>query len=113
VLFIYWTADDYTSTGCYNLECPAFVQTNNQVVLGAPNWTGASVPGGQQVWYDVEWIRDPSGNWWLSHGCDSIGERLLSCFVGYKSAAVYASAPSNPTGTNGRRQSRAIWWRGL
>ncbi len=28
-LFIYWTADDYNATGCYNLDCTAFVQTSN------------------------------------------------------------------------------------
>ncbi|MGA7674317.1 MAG: neprosin family prolyl endopeptidase [Rhizomicrobium sp.] len=33
-LFIYWTADDYNKTGCYNLDCAAFVQTNNTWILG-------------------------------------------------------------------------------
>jgi hypothetical protein len=26
-LFIYWTADGYNRTGCYNLDCSAFIQT--------------------------------------------------------------------------------------
>jgi len=103
VLFIYWTADGYMSTGCYNLECPAFVQTNNQVALGASNWTGSSVAGGQQVWYDVEWI-NYNGNWWLAHGCDSIVDRQVTCFIGYYPAAVYSSArgvsPTLPTYAN-------------
>ncbi|XP_022714530.1 uncharacterized protein LOC111274159 [Durio zibethinus] len=34
-LFIYWTSDGYEKTGCYNLECPGFVQTDNKVVLGS------------------------------------------------------------------------------
>ncbi|KAJ1277143.1 hypothetical protein BS78_05G272000 [Paspalum vaginatum] len=33
-LFIYWTRDAYQSTGCYNL-CSGFVQTNNQIAIGA------------------------------------------------------------------------------
>jgi hypothetical protein len=34
VFFIYWTADNYNATGCYNLSCPAFVQTNNSWAIG-------------------------------------------------------------------------------
>ncbi|CAN1286396.1 hypothetical protein LINPERPRIM_LOCUS19284 [Linum perenne] len=35
-IFIYWTADGYKSTGCYNLDCPGFVQTSAKgTVLGA------------------------------------------------------------------------------
>jgi hypothetical protein len=33
-LFVYWTADDYHSTGCYNLSCTAFVQTNKNWAFG-------------------------------------------------------------------------------
>jgi hypothetical protein len=33
-LFVYWTSDDYQGIGCYNLECPGFVQTSNTWVLG-------------------------------------------------------------------------------
>ncbi|GJW73930.1 putative neprosin [Tanacetum coccineum] len=33
-LFTYWTHDGYRS-GCYNLECPGFIQTNSKVCLGA------------------------------------------------------------------------------
>ncbi|GLT69278.1 hypothetical protein SLA2020_414390 [Shorea laevis] len=33
--FIYWTSDGYKDTGCYNLECSGFVQTNNAFVIGS------------------------------------------------------------------------------
>ncbi|XP_020262343.1 uncharacterized protein LOC109838301 [Asparagus officinalis] len=33
-LFVYWTADDYKSTGCYNLICSGFVQVSNSIALG-------------------------------------------------------------------------------
>src|SRR5262249_16764445 len=47
VFFIYWTADDYQTTGCYNLSCSAFVQTNNAWPIGGAlsSW---STSGGQQ-----------------------------------------------------------------
>jgi len=28
-------ADAYHNTGCYNLKCPGFVQTNKKITLGA------------------------------------------------------------------------------
>ena len=36
VLFIYYTADGYQTTGCYNLECGAFVQTDSNWDIGGP-----------------------------------------------------------------------------
>ena len=33
-LFIYWTADGYSATGCYNLTCGAFVQTGTAYTPG-------------------------------------------------------------------------------
>ena len=62
-LFIYWTADDYTTTGCYNLDCHAFVQTS-------PHWTfgGAISPvstiGGTQYELEVFFLLYEN-NWWL------------------------------------------------
>ncbi|KAL4302575.1 hypothetical protein GQ457_10G017750 [Hibiscus cannabinus] len=34
-LFVYWTKDSYKSTGCFDLTCSGFVQTNPNVALGA------------------------------------------------------------------------------
>ncbi|KAL8091560.1 hypothetical protein AgCh_033981 [Apium graveolens] len=33
--FTYWTTDAYQTTGCYNLLCSGFVQTNNKIAIGA------------------------------------------------------------------------------
>lgn len=63
VLFIYWTADDYQTTGCYNLDCSAFVQTNSNWYLGG-TWNNYSSTGGAQWGFELQW-KLFSGNWWL------------------------------------------------
>jgi hypothetical protein len=81
-LFIYWTADGYGSTGCYNLDCHAFVQTN-------PNWTfgGALSPvsttGGPQYDLEVAFLLYQS-NWWLFLGGTDAGHA-----VGYYPGSLF------------------------
>jgi hypothetical protein len=67
VLFEFWTPNNYAS-GCYNLECPGFVQTNANWVFG-----GAVGPisqlGGVQSTLQYGWWRDSlDGVWWLYLG---------------------------------------------
>jgi hypothetical protein len=82
VLFIYWTADGYQSTGCYNLECGAFVQTNPNWVLGG-TLAPVSVFGGAQ--YELEMTYYLSGGrWWLY-----LGGTSASNAVGYYPASQY------------------------
>ena len=86
-LFIYWTADGYSSTGNYNLlnqpGQPAFVQTDNTWVLGGAFPTSAA--GGDQHGFLMQWYRDPAnGNWWLT--LQSTGNAIA---VGYYPAAIY------------------------
>uniref|UniRef100_A0A8R7Q796 Neprosin PEP catalytic domain-containing protein n=1 Tax=Triticum urartu TaxID=4572 RepID=A0A8R7Q796_TRIUA len=50
-LFIYWTRDAYQTTGCYNLHCSGFIQTNNQITLGG-SISPTSTYGGAQ--YDID-----------------------------------------------------------
>jgi hypothetical protein len=78
VLFIYYTADGYHSTGCYNLDCGAFVQTNNNWHLGA-GFTHYSKSGGKQ-WEVALGYYFYQGNWWLAAGSD---------WVGYYPGSVY------------------------
>jgi hypothetical protein len=63
VLFIYWTADDYNQTGCYNLDCAGFVQTSSKWSLGG-SWPTYSIPGGKQYEFQLQW-KLTGGKWWL------------------------------------------------
>jgi hypothetical protein len=81
-LFIYWTADDYQSTGCYNLSCSAFVQTNKNWALGGAlsPW---SVAGGAQYELDIAYYL-VGGNWWLY-----LGGGAAANAVGYYPTSIY------------------------
>ncbi|ESW29350.1 hypothetical protein PHAVU_002G063400 [Phaseolus vulgaris] len=66
--FTYWTSDAYQATGCYNLLCSGFVQTNNRIAIGAAISPTSSYGGGQ---FDISLLiwKDPKhGNWWLEFG---------------------------------------------
>jgi Neprosin len=71
VLFTYWTADGYHSTGCYNLTCTGFVQTNGNWMLGGalPFW---SSPNGPQAEFHVAFYLH-NGQWWLFVEGDPVG----------------------------------------
>nr|POE64440.1 hypothetical protein CFP56_34999 [Quercus suber]POE73291.1 hypothetical protein CFP56_75648 [Quercus suber] len=65
-LFTYWTDDGYKRTGCRNLDCPGFVQVNNQIATGATVTPYSSYGGDQRtlefyVYKDI----DGNGDWWL------------------------------------------------
>ena len=63
VFFIYWTADGYNQTGCYNLTCGAFVQTNSSWAIGGALSPSSTLNGPQ---YEVEVAYYLyQGNWWL------------------------------------------------
>ncbi|KAL2345846.1 hypothetical protein Fmac_007131 [Flemingia macrophylla] len=67
-LFTYWTSDSYQATGCYNLLCSGFVQTNSRIAIGAAISPISSYDANQ---YDITILiwKDPKvGNWWMSFG---------------------------------------------
>ncbi|XP_077252761.1 protein neprosin-like [Tasmannia lanceolata] len=71
-LFTYWTSDAYQETGCYNLLCSGFVQTNNRIAIGAAISPVSSFAGNQ---YDITILiwKDPKlGNWWLGFGDNTL-----------------------------------------
>jgi hypothetical protein len=74
VLFIYWTADGYNKTGCYNLECTGFVQVNNTIHLGAGFNHYSSIAGSQEsLWsMSLQW-KLYQGNWWMFYGTTAVG----------------------------------------
>ncbi len=83
-LFTYWTADNYNTTGCYNLTCNAFVQ-----IPGAPIAPGmplgpVSVIGGPQYEMELTYWHS-GGRWWLyfngTSGSNAIGYTLTR-FIG-------------------------------
>ena len=83
-LFTYWTADDYASTGCYNLSCSAFVQIGTTFAPGMALGP-VSVSGGAQ--YEIElayWLAN--GRWYLyfngTQGSNVIGYYPVSLYRG-------------------------------
>uniref|UniRef100_A0A0D9WD99 Neprosin PEP catalytic domain-containing protein n=1 Tax=Leersia perrieri TaxID=77586 RepID=A0A0D9WD99_9ORYZ len=66
--FTYWTNDAYQETGCYNLHCSGFVQTNSRIAMGAAISPISSFAGRQ---FDITLLiwKDPKqGHWWLQLG---------------------------------------------
>lgn len=103
VPFTYWTADDYNYTGCYNLECPGFVQYDNRIVLGVPAWPGPSQPGGQQVIHDFTWqaVVDQNGtvlNWVLYYDAETNYSNYV--IVGYLSPTWFGSGQLSMSANN-------------
>lgn len=91
VLFTFFTPDDYAS-GCYNLDCGAFVQTDNSYGLGVA-WTDYSTTGGDQWGFGEQW-RQFDGAWWLF---------IQGTAIGYYPDSLYGSGPLS-TGQAGTYQ---------
>jgi hypothetical protein len=86
VLFIYWTADDYNTTGSYNLDAPSmFVQTSNSWMLGGALSSGAT--GGEQQEIELAY-HFSDGRWWLYVGGEDSSHQL-----GYYPASQYGAGP--------------------
>ncbi|CAJ1972757.1 unnamed protein product [Sphenostylis stenocarpa] len=67
-LFVYWTADGSMKTGCFDLTCPGFIQTSNEIALGAAIHP-ISLPGGLPYVITIYIYKDPyTNNWWVQYG---------------------------------------------
>ncbi|CAI9755695.1 unnamed protein product [Fraxinus pennsylvanica] len=67
-LYVYWTADGSKKTGCFDLTCPGFIQTSNQIALGAAIYP-ISNPTGLPYQITVYIYKDPNtSNWWVQYG---------------------------------------------
>ncbi|CAN0864658.1 hypothetical protein LINGRAHAP2_LOCUS9009 [Linum grandiflorum] len=67
-------SDNYGATGCYNLDCPGFVQTSYKFSLGTSLTLYISKYGGDQFETSFNIHKDmKSGNWWLRIQDEDIG----------------------------------------
>nr|GMC52057.1 uncharacterized protein LOC109190216 [Ipomoea batatas] len=88
-LFTYWTSDAYQATGCYNLLCSGFVQTNSRIAIGAAISPVSAIDGSQ---YDITILiwKDPKlGNWWMGFGDNTL--------VGYWPAELFTHLAERAT----------------
>ena len=82
-LFIYSTQDGYDNTGCYDLTCDDFVQTNSDVAIGG-YFTNHSVVNGTQYATKIMLLKDhTTGHWWVKVG---------DVYAGYYPRSLYNSA---------------------
>ncbi len=106
VLFIYWTSDGYNKVGCYNLDCPGFVQTNGNVYLGR-GFSAYSSDGGPQYAVNLRAFHY-QGNWWVYYG----GGAAANAF-GYYPDSVYHGTPmtvaANEIDYGGETVGTTIW----
>jgi Neprosin len=79
VLFIFSTPNDYSS-GCYDLECPGFVQTSSSVSPGGA-FSNYSTYGGTQWGFGLQW-KYYNGNWWMFYSGTAVGYYPGSVFRG-------------------------------
>lgn len=103
VTFIFFTPNNYAS-GCYNLDCSGFVQTNSNWALGGA-WSAYSVIGGAQYIFTMQW-KWYQGNWWLylkgSGAIEAVGYYPGSVFNGGAMAtAAVRSLYGGETAPNG------------
>ncbi len=80
-LFLYSTQDGYGDTGCYNLDCDDFVQTDESIVVGG-SFANYSVSGGTQYIIKLRAQKDDDG-WWIKYG---------DTWVGYYPKALYSTS---------------------
>jgi hypothetical protein len=83
-LFTYWTADNYGSTGCYNMNCSAFVQIGTTFAPGMALGP-VSVTGGTQRSIELAyWLAN--GRWYLyfngTAGANAIGYYPVTLYQG-------------------------------
>ena len=106
VLFIYWTSDGYNKVGCYNLDCPGFVQTNKNIYLGR-GFSAYSTVGGAQYVVNLRAFHY-QGNWWLY-----LGGGAAANAIGYYPNSVYHGTPmtvaANEIDYGGEVVGTTIW----
>ncbi|GMY28826.1 hypothetical protein FCV25MIE_24068 [Fagus crenata] len=114
-VFIRWTLDAYQKTGCINLNCSGFVQTSQNIGLGAAIQPVSQHRGNQ--------YEDPNaGRWWLQFQDEVIGywpgeilsylkhQAMLVQWVGnVYSKKMKPGHPHTATGMGSRGYSSGLW----
>ncbi|CAL5082310.1 unnamed protein product [Urochloa decumbens] len=74
-LYVFYTNDGGSSRNCLNFQCPGFVQTSNEILLGASFIDGGSSIAYGGVPYVAVNIHRPSGQqqWWVSVNDTAVG----------------------------------------
>ncbi|XP_047340140.1 uncharacterized protein LOC124943709 [Impatiens glandulifera] len=68
-----WIADNYNTTGCYDSDCPGFVQVDFSVKLGQAI-SPISIVGGEIIGIRIMVYKDGvNGHWWLDYNGVDIG----------------------------------------
>ncbi|KFK37238.1 hypothetical protein AALP_AA4G231800 [Arabis alpina] len=88
-LFVYWTSDGYQKTGCYNLLCAGFIQTNKQYSVGGVYANVSQYNGIQLELNLLIWKDQKTGNWWLRINDD--------VFMGYWPGSLFNSLGDGAT----------------
>ncbi|CAN0878097.1 hypothetical protein LINGRAHAP2_LOCUS12289 [Linum grandiflorum] len=79
--------DGYGGSGCYNLDCPGFVQTNTDYGIDS-RVDPISIYGGKQYFINVKISKDfKTGNWWLNMEGTDIGYWPVELFTYLKTSA--------------------------
>ncbi|PON75646.1 hypothetical protein TorRG33x02_244950 [Trema orientale] len=89
--FIFWTRDGYKTTGCYNLDCPGFVQVNRQFALGSIVNPVSSYNGLQFNILITIFKNKESGNWWL---------QLQNQVLGYWPGSIFTTLADSSDAIN-------------
>ncbi|AES71480.1 carboxyl-terminal peptidase [Medicago truncatula] len=85
--FTYWTTDAYQTTGCYNLLCSGFIQTNNKIAIGATISPTSAYNSGQFDIGIMIWKDPKHGHWWLEYGGQLVGYWPANMFSHLRSHA--------------------------
>ena len=86
-LFVYYTSDNYVTTGCYNTDCGKFVVYNNSTALGGA--LASSNAGGTVYYFETIYSQNSAGDWWV---------QINGTYVGYYPNTLF-SAPGLKSGS--------------
>ncbi|CAK8537996.1 unnamed protein product [Lathyrus sativus] len=91
--YVVWTTDNFKNTGCFNLQCSGFVQTNTKNYLGG-RFVDTSVIDGQMIDMTISIVQNrETKNWWVTFENDMIG---------YFPASLFPNTPFLQVGWGGR-----------